>query len=269
VARPTQLIHHDATRFGSVLSTDPIPTDGKPAASVQQFPLDWKQMEEYCRGLRSLKWQSLASEGGRRWRKAVNEEAKLCAFPWEIRFPEDKLRERFLADHPLERMQPQSLDEQQQAEQQRKSFNSAEPVLTNVDDVVRYQMHLMSTQHLSEDEAYGRACKAFYATRSRQVSDNASQMQKIAQIAAQFDAVNFSELHQQPMGDSCASGNGDASVGEDKGKSQATNVVPEKPATKQWMAMEEEAIRRGMQRKLEQMQVQRERQIARQTTAAV
>ena len=184
IHRPVAVLHNDASRFTATLSQ-----------SKQDQDRLHENADKYCQKMPSRKWSSIKHwKTDRDWRKAVVDASRLFAFPQEIEFPEDRLRERFYRDHPIERSRPRIFKEEQSPMSLSPDDSLDEPAPGSIrtgEDVAQYQQHLMnrSENALSEDEAYRLACQKFYESRVREEQ----QLQELRLKAQQLDASTASE----------------------------------------------------------------------------
>jgi hypothetical protein len=166
---PVPLIHSQPSIFGELLRQD------------QQGTLDhYKKSYEKSRppGPPRTSWRiGKVAEKPR----AIN---MIVAYPQEITFREDAWRERFMRDHPLEKLrpvrvkddlsksrEPVSVDQTLSELLGRKASNENAQADTNaadkVDDMesfIQYQNALVETG-MDEEVAYKQACSAFYKNR--------------------------------------------------------------------------------------------------------
>ena len=224
------------------------PPQRRPAPSIRANAVDansdaerWQAAQEYCHGLGTHKWLKYHRAGGRQWTAAVREAAAIHQFPEEIRFPEDRLRARFLRDHPLERLRPLVMKERPSSSMDADSAATiAREQVVDVESLVRYQAQLMSAggdgntgvTSMSEEEAYRHACRAFYENRAKELARRST-------AAASDSKKNDS----QP---------------------DAAN-----PWLQKWLAMEEEALQRGLDQKVKDLVQRRESESARRSATAM
>lgn len=175
-----------------------------PKSNVSEISTErWNEVQEYCHGLGTHKWLKFHRLGGRNWNRQVREASAIYAFPQEIEFPEDRLRERFLRDHPLERLRPLVMKENGDS-LDNSAIISRESVV-DVESVVRYQSQLMTGQdsltRMSEEEAYQHACRAFYentakSLRTESTTDTANATDDTNPYMSQWLSMEEEALHR-------------------------------------------------------------------------
>lgn len=181
VPTPTRLRSHDPTNHDSMI----------PANSSKISDDRMNQLQEYCQGMGTFKWFKMYRKNAMKVNsasrlKAVKDADSVYAFPRDIVYPEDALRQKFYQDHPLEQFSVRSLQERVERDKQERTTQkilndmfpgtaassslSTQEKGNSLDDgeaVVRYQLELMENQKISVDDAYKAACSKFYADKAK------------------------------------------------------------------------------------------------------
>ena len=313
--RPTQLAHYDPSRYqsgdggsGSVA--------GSSSSGSTSSTSDTTTDSAYCRGLHTNKWIAYGRRGGVRWSRAVHEASKVYAFPRDIVYPEDALRQRFYRDHPWEQLRPTSLVESPIAtpvamaspsrgattttttSTTTTNTTATPPMLRDGEAVVRYARALMEDRGggnagggnsngkrpptLTEDEAYRLACAHYERQRTMERREQALAVQRARQhgasrlLFAQSQDESQSESQSadttpvttttvQTTGHSPAWDNSSPIGGNAGGDNSSISSA----TAREWLRAEDEAILRGIRRRMEMDQAQKERELARRLSTAV
>jgi hypothetical protein len=262
MAAPTMIRAHDTTRFQDLLASTSTTSTQTHAAKESAKKRD-SMLTEYCWSLGTRKWKRLRNPSREvQLKKYVKEAETMFNFPMDIHFPEDRLRARFYADHPLEVSRPRVFGEpapspgsgtpsKSTSERAMELFDRMgnserqvnqqvnEPILKDGEDVVRYQMQLMDESKLSEDEAYKKACDAFYTQQSQLELEAQAAAERARQLGASHLKVDLSTEVD----------------GAKEGLTVTAEVKPiSTPAFDAWTKLENEALAQGIEKK-----VQRER----------
>jgi hypothetical protein len=173
---PRRLPHQDTNIMTALCNSSP--------ESRHQLQNIHNKAVEYCSGLYTHKWEKAYRRRDGRYKRALNEAQKTTIFPRDIEFPEDRLRHRFLTQHPLEQLKPVVMkDRIVQQKRQSPSVEQAmqsmfgdgrqertesvvdSSMVVDIESAVQYQMRLMEVDGVGEEEAYEKSCQAFYANR--------------------------------------------------------------------------------------------------------
>ncbi|ORY98512.1 mitochondrial ribosomal protein S25 [Syncephalastrum racemosum] len=103
--------------------------------------------------------------------------------PLRIVYPEDKLRRQFFKDHPFELARPKVLVENTNATN-RTDYSTLllpgmHPSEVDGETVIRYQLHLMTNENMTEREAYSKATSEFYEIRAQEEIEAREQRKKM------------------------------------------------------------------------------------------
>lgn len=147
-----------------------------------------KIADEYCRGLSTKMWEEARQAGGSVWKTRVTTMQNSVDFPRDISFPEDKLRKRFIEEHPLEILRPINMKEDFRSPSSVTSWESVNDLakalytgakvkksgtemlkenVVDLESAVRYQMKLIQEDGMDEQSSYEETCKIFYENRSQ------------------------------------------------------------------------------------------------------
>ncbi|KAF7721736.1 mitochondrial ribosomal small subunit component [Apophysomyces ossiformis] len=117
--------------------------------------------------------------------------------PRAIVYPEDRLRKQFYKDHPFELAKPKILVEDDSG-LNRTDFSQLllpgmDPNEIDGETVIKYQLHLMTNEKMSERKAYAKATSEFYEIRAQQEERERQAQQKMDQVLGTLRARKWTE----------------------------------------------------------------------------
>jgi len=120
--------------------------------------------------------------------------------PRTIVYPEDRLRRQFYKDHPFELQRPKLLVESSDGVN-RTDFSQLlllgmHPGQVDGEAVIKYQLHLMTTQKMTERQAYAKATSEFYAIRAEEEAEKRLAQSKITNV---FEALAAKKQTQRTL----------------------------------------------------------------------
>ncbi|KAG2182289.1 hypothetical protein INT43_007216 [Umbelopsis isabellina] len=106
--------------------------------------------------------------------------------PRPIVYPEDRLRRQFYKDHPFELQRPKLLVETTDGIN-RTNFSQLlldgmHPAQVDGETVIKYQLHLMVSQNMTERQAYAKATSEFYEIRAQEEEEKRLAQSKIDSV---------------------------------------------------------------------------------------
>ncbi|KAI8341821.1 mitochondrial ribosomal protein S25 [Chlamydoabsidia padenii] len=117
--------------------------------------------------------------------------------PRAIVYPEDRLRRQFYKDHPFELSRPKVLVEYDDGLNRTDFSQLLLPGmhLSQVDGeaVIKYQLHLMVNENLSERKAYAKATSEFYLIRAQQEEEERDARQKMAALLQNVNNKKYTQ----------------------------------------------------------------------------
>ena len=258
IQAPRLLTHQSPTRMTSLLTSSSA-SHLNTAANEQDRHL----AEQYCGAMYTHKWekshrnmQARRAGATEKWTRHVDEARKVQAFPSEIKFVEDELREKFRAKHPLEVMRPIRMKDQFQATGVKSEGVSVQQALdsmfgrasaskptvesiskdqvVDIESAVRYQTQLMERENLSEDAAFEQASQVFYANRTLQEQQERERLLE-AERRRRAEILKQQQQAEETTGVPAAN---------QEEEQEEENKEVFRPATEAWLEQEQQALRR-------------------------
>ncbi|KAI3658091.1 hypothetical protein MP638_002375 [Amoeboaphelidium occidentale] len=203
--------------------------------------------EEYCSKLQSSKWIKLNKKRNARWRQAVKEAMRIMPIPTDIVFPEDKLRERFRKEYPLEKLRPIVMKDDFAQKEAAQGISAKNPSIQNEEQFVELQQRLIN-EGVSMEESFEKAKTLFEDTLKKEAA-----AKLIAERAASYGATKM-VLFEEEIKDS-------------------GNLVPKEvvkdasvSAANSWLDAEQKAAEIAYEKLRQIALLRREKQIASQST---
>ncbi|RCH84767.1 mitochondrial ribosomal small subunit component [Rhizopus azygosporus] len=103
--------------------------------------------------------------------------------PRAIVYPEDRLRKQFYKDHPFELARPKVLVENElginRTDYSKLMLDGMHPSQIDGEAVIKYQLHLMTHENMTERQAYAKATAEFYEIRAQQEEEERKAKEKM------------------------------------------------------------------------------------------
>ncbi|KAI8064242.1 mitochondrial ribosomal protein S25 [Gongronella butleri] len=121
--------------------------------------------------------------------------------PRAIVYPEDRLRRQFYKDHPFELSRPKVLVESDSGKNRTDFSQLILPGmrLYEIDGeaVIKYQLHLMTNENMTERQAYAKATSEFYELRAQQEQEEREARAKMANALNTFSKQTQKALYHE------------------------------------------------------------------------